>query len=151
MYTQSWRVLSKCGLILGRFYTQHETVLQQQSDRNSDQSLTRYKSIVNATRRSKETVKEYCFRMSTGIQHRELQNNIAAINFSSMKEFCDATESYFINRGRHNTNKEFLPKLNTFEVRLKNYMNQSKPREARFLATDEICQAAQVMRLGTSN
>nr|DAA03801.1 TPA_inf: HDC03674 [Drosophila melanogaster] len=37
------------------------------------------------------------------------------------------------------------------QVRLKNYMNQSKPREARFLATDEICQAAQVMRLGTSN
>lgn len=89
--------------------------------------------------------------MSTGIQHRELQNNTAAINFSSMKEFRDATESYFINRGRHNTNKEFLPKLNTFEVRLKNYMNQSKPREARFLATDEICQSAQVMRLGTSN
>ncbi|XP_026839328.1 uncharacterized protein LOC113564682 [Drosophila erecta] len=156
-------------------------------------------NMANATRRSKETVKEYCFRMSAlrvrfklseaaiiryvraGLQHRELQNSIAAINFSSMKEFRDSTEAYFINRGRPNTNKkEFLPKSSTFEVKLETEMKQSKQREARACfncgdvghfayscpkkrkktrsskcnkihATDVICQAAQVMRLGVSN
>ncbi|XP_043062696.1 uncharacterized protein LOC122319447 [Drosophila yakuba] len=122
-------------------------------------------NMANATRRSKETVKEYCFRMSAlgirfklseaaviryvraGLQHRELQNSIAAIHFSSMKEFRDATEAYFINRGRPNLNKkEFLPKSSTFEVKLENERRCNK-----FHATDVICQAAQVMRLGASN
>jgi len=32
-----------------------------------------------------------------GLQHRELQNSIAAIHFATMKQLRDAAESYFVN------------------------------------------------------
>jgi len=72
-------------------------------------------NMANATLRPKETVKVYCFRMSAlgvryklseaaiiryvraGLQHRELQNSIAAIHFATMKQLRDAAESYFVN------------------------------------------------------
>nr|XP_041633350.1 uncharacterized protein LOC121503198 [Drosophila kikkawai] len=156
-------------------------------------------NMANATRRSKETVKEYCFRMSAlgvrfklseaaviryvraGLQHRELQNSIAAIHFSSMKEFRDAAESYFLNRGRPIANKkEYVPKSSNFEGKLENEMKPKKPKEAKacyncgdlghfanlcpkerkktrcskcntFHAANESCNVAQVMRLGASN
>lgn len=73
--------------------------------------------MANATRRPKETVKEYCFRISSlgiryklseaaviryarsGLKHRELQQSIAAMKFTTMKHMRDAIEDYFVNRG----------------------------------------------------
>ncbi|KAL7745269.1 hypothetical protein ACLKA6_008313 [Drosophila palustris] len=75
-------------------------------------------AMTNAIRRAKETVKEYCFRMSalgvryniseaavirytrSGLQHRELQQSIAAIKFTTMKQMRDTADEYFVNRGR---------------------------------------------------
>ncbi|XP_070853703.1 uncharacterized protein [Drosophila suzukii] len=87
---------------------------------NPDEAEVHF-NMANATRRPKETVKEYCFRMSAlgvryklseaaiiryvraGVQHRELQNS-------------DAAESYFVNRGRSSTSKkEYSPKASNFE------------------------------------
>ncbi|XP_049316662.1 uncharacterized protein LOC125779373 [Bactrocera dorsalis] len=73
--------------------------------------------MANATRKPKEIVKEYCFRVAAlgiryklseaaiiryaraGLKHRELQQSIAAMKFTTMKQMRDAIEDYFINRG----------------------------------------------------
>ncbi|XP_044574028.1 uncharacterized protein LOC123258220 [Drosophila ananassae] len=107
-------------------------------------------NMTNATRRAKETVKEYCFRMSAlgvryslseaaviryvraGLQHRELQNCIAAIHFSTMKQLRDAAESYFVNRGRTTANKkEFVPKYNKFEMKQDSDVKTAKPKDLK--------------------
>ncbi|KPU81840.1 uncharacterized protein Dana_GF26695, partial [Drosophila ananassae] len=107
-------------------------------------------NMTNATRRAKETVKEYCFRMSAlgvryslseaaviryvraGLQHRELQNSIAAIHFSTMKQLRDAAESYFVNRGRTTANKkEFVPKYNNFEMKQDSDVKTAKPKDLK--------------------
>lgn len=43
-----------------------------------------------------------------GLQNRVLQNSIAAIHFSKMKQLRDAAESYLVNRGRAIRNKKEL-------------------------------------------
>ncbi|XP_036334802.1 uncharacterized protein LOC118745459 [Rhagoletis pomonella] len=71
----------------------------------------------NATRRPKERINEYCFRVSSigvrynlsesaiiryirvGLKHRELQQSIAAMKFNTVKQMRDAIEDYFVNRG----------------------------------------------------
>ncbi|KPU81876.1 uncharacterized protein Dana_GF27453 [Drosophila ananassae] len=107
-------------------------------------------NMTNATRRAKETLKEYCFRMSAlgvryslseaaviryvraGLQHRELQNSIAARHFSTMKQFRDAAESYFVNRGRTAANKkEFVPKYNNFEMKQDSDVKTAKPKDLK--------------------
>jgi len=74
--------------------------------------------IMSNVRRQKETIKEYCFRMSalgnrynlsesaiiryarTGLKHRELQQSIVTTKFATMKQMRDVIDEYFVNRGR---------------------------------------------------
>jgi len=52
----------------------------------------------------------------SGLQHRELQNSIAAVHFATMKHLREAAESYFVNRGRSSTSKkEYSPKASNIE------------------------------------
>ncbi|XP_070854122.1 uncharacterized protein [Drosophila suzukii] len=165
---------------------------------NPDEAEVHF-NMANATRRPKETVKEYCFRMSAlgvryklseaaiiryvraGLQHRELQNSIAAIHFATMKQVRDAAESYFVNRCRPNTNKkEYSPKASNFEQKPdsdvkpprtkesvicyncgeKGHFANSCPKEKKksrctkcnkFHEPNGSCQATNVMRVGAAN
>jgi hypothetical protein len=109
--------------ILHTTWNNFANALRDEFGANPDEAEVHF-SMASATRRPKETVKEYCFRMSAlgvryrlseaaviryvraGLQHRELQNSIAAIHVATMKELRDAAESYFINRGRSNALKK---------------------------------------------
>jgi len=122
--------------------------IQDEFGANPDEAEMHF-NLANATRLSKETVKEYCFRMSalgvryklseaeiiryvrSGLQHRQLQNSIAAIHFATMKHLRDAAESYFVNRGRSGTSKkEYSAKASSFEQKQDSDIKPPRTKES---------------------
>ncbi|KAM8707599.1 hypothetical protein ACLKA7_014690 [Drosophila subpalustris] len=109
-------------------------------------------AMTNAIRRAKETVKEYCFRMSalgvryniseaavirytrSGLQHRELQQSIAAIKFTTMKQMRDTADEYFVNRGRlPNVRHDPVRRINTehnTQQKQETEAKEKKPKES---------------------
>jgi len=132
--------------ILHTTWREFANALREEFGSTPDEAEIHY-AMANAIRRPKEAVKEYCFRMSAlgvryniseaavirytraGLQHRELQQSIAAIQFATMKQMRDTADAYFVNKGRLQNSRPDPIRCNDKEPKQEDGTGSKKPRE----------------------